>query len=164
MDVTILGKACLHFWRNFIEQNKVDPFQEAVTIASACNLVFRRNFLQPDTIGIMTTNAYRLADRQLLGGVKLLLWTAHTENVNIEYSFNGREVRLPEGFLVDGYDKNSKTVYEIHGYFFRGCEQCYANQMQALYANSNDALVNRREQTEMKVKRMKEAGYNVKEM
>jgi hypothetical protein len=37
----------------------IDPFQKCITIASACNLVFRTKFLRPDTIGISPAQGYR---------------------------------------------------------------------------------------------------------
>jgi hypothetical protein len=58
-DVVILRKACLTLRQLFLEltsadgQRGIDPFQKCITIASACNLVFRTKFLRPDTIGII---------------------------------------------------------------------------------------------------------------
>jgi hypothetical protein len=40
-------------------QGGIDPFQKRITIASACNLVFRAKFLRPDTIGIIPAQGYR---------------------------------------------------------------------------------------------------------
>jgi hypothetical protein len=63
-DVNILRQSCLKFRECFLNTNSVDPLLECITIASACNLVFRRNFLKPETIGIIPQNGYRLADNQ----------------------------------------------------------------------------------------------------
>jgi hypothetical protein len=63
-DVNILRQSCLKFRDCFLKTNNVDPFLECITIASACNLVFRRNFLKPETIGIVPQNGYRLSDKQ----------------------------------------------------------------------------------------------------
>lgn len=43
-DVDILRRSCLEFRRLFIQTTDVDPFAKCITIASACNLVFRKNF------------------------------------------------------------------------------------------------------------------------
>ena len=37
----------------------IDPFQSNITIASACNHVFRANFLQENKIGIIPNGGYR---------------------------------------------------------------------------------------------------------
>jgi hypothetical protein len=63
-DVNILRQSCLKFRDCFLKTNNVDPFLECITIASACNLVFRRNFLKRETIGIVPQNGYRLSDKQ----------------------------------------------------------------------------------------------------
>jgi hypothetical protein len=63
-DVNILWQSCLKFLECFLNTNNVDPLLECITIASACNLVFRRNFLKPETIGIIPQNGYCLADKR----------------------------------------------------------------------------------------------------
>lgn len=70
-DVEILAQACIKFRSLLLEQCNVDPFMESVTIASACNLVFRRNFLKPNTIGIIPKKGYRLVDNQSAIAAKL---------------------------------------------------------------------------------------------
>ncbi|WAR08684.1 hypothetical protein MAR_018642 [Mya arenaria] len=52
-DVDILRKCCLKFRKMFMELTKkgvgnigIDPFENCITIASACNLVYRTNFLE----------------------------------------------------------------------------------------------------------------------
>lgn len=52
-DVEILSQACLKFRDQLISTGNVCPFTEECTIASACNKVFRCNFLKPYTIGII---------------------------------------------------------------------------------------------------------------
>ncbi|CAC5385562.1 unnamed protein product [Mytilus coruscus] len=58
LDVDILRRCCLKFRELFMtlsnaDDEGIDPFATCITIASACNLVFRTNFLRPDTIGII---------------------------------------------------------------------------------------------------------------
>jgi len=54
-DVTVLLEACQIFRRDFMEIGNIDVFLEAVTIASACNKVLRKQFLKPQTIGLIPT-------------------------------------------------------------------------------------------------------------
>ena len=46
-DVTVLRQACQIFKREFIEIGNIEVFVESFTIASACNKVLRKNFLNP---------------------------------------------------------------------------------------------------------------------
>ena len=57
-DVNILRTGCLKFRECFLETNNVDPSLECLTIASACYLVFQKNFLKAETIGIIPNNGY----------------------------------------------------------------------------------------------------------
>jgi hypothetical protein len=52
-DVDILRRCCLEFRELFRQITDVDPFASCLTIASACNLVFRKTFLEKDTIAII---------------------------------------------------------------------------------------------------------------
>ena len=68
--VDILCKHILVFRDLFIESTKtmtsvgIDPFESFLTIAMACNLVYRENFLQEKTIGIILRTGYRRCDVQ----------------------------------------------------------------------------------------------------
>ncbi|KAK5647970.1 hypothetical protein RI129_002862 [Pyrocoelia pectoralis] len=73
-DVDILKRACMKFREMFINECDVDPFTESITIASACNLMFRRKFLQPDTTGVIPKGGYRRADNQSLVVIQWFVW------------------------------------------------------------------------------------------
>jgi hypothetical protein len=57
-DVTVLPQACQIFRRNFVEIGNIEVFLEVITIASACNKVFRKEFLTPDALGLIPTGGY----------------------------------------------------------------------------------------------------------
>ena len=95
-DVTVLREACQIFRRDFMEIGNIDVFLEAVTIASACNKVFRKQFLKPQTIGLIPTDGYRCNKNY---SKKALMWLLHmqqADNYHIKHARNGREYRLPE--------------------------------------------------------------------
>jgi hypothetical protein len=48
----------------------IDPLVDACTIASACNRVFRTNFLEKDTIGLVPPGGYRRSQRQSVVAIK----------------------------------------------------------------------------------------------
>ena len=118
-DVTVLRQACQMFRRDFIDVGNVDVFLESCTIASACNKVFCKRFLKPDTIGFIPSGGYT-CNRNY--SKKALLWILHMEeedNCKILHARNGREVRLPElpQFSVDRYCAETRTVFEFMGCF-----------------------------------------------
>lgn len=57
-DVTVLREACQSFRRLFLQIRNVEVFLESMTIASACNKVFRKKFFQPKRIGIIPARGY----------------------------------------------------------------------------------------------------------
>lgn len=73
-DVEILRLASTQFRNFFWSENKIDPFIDAATLASACNKVFRANYLPADTIGIIPNGGYRFKDNQSQIGLKWLCW------------------------------------------------------------------------------------------
>ncbi|KAK4874279.1 hypothetical protein RN001_013639 [Aquatica leii] len=165
MDVQILVKACLRFWKLFKTENNVDCFQEATTIASACNLAFRRNFLINNTIGLIPPGGYRLNDKQSSIAIKWLDWVAQNSNISIQHAGNAREFRLPEGILVDGYCFELKTVYEFLGCYWHGCENCFPNQTgdfeQADVKSKSDLMFLRREHTQARADSIRNFGYEL---
>jgi hypothetical protein len=57
-DVTVLRQSCQAFRREFKDIGKIEVFQESITIASACNKVFRKRLLQTYTIGLIPKGGY----------------------------------------------------------------------------------------------------------
>ncbi|KAK4880439.1 hypothetical protein RN001_008585 [Aquatica leii] len=163
-DVNILRKACLEFWNRFTTSNGVDPFRESCTIAGACNTVFRRNYLTENSIGLIPPNGYRMADKQSTIAIQWLLWLEHTLNIKIQHAGNSREVKLKEGFLVDGFCHATNTVYQFHGCYFHGCEICFPDQTAELSADKQDTMFAKREKTEATATRIRSFGYNLVEM
>jgi len=49
---------------------------EAITVASACNKLLRKRFLENDTMGLMPTGGYTSNDKQ---SKKALIWLLHME-------------------------------------------------------------------------------------
>ncbi len=117
-DVDILRRSCMEFRKLFRDSTGIDPFEKCLTIASACNLVYRTNFLKEDTIAVF--NSYRqLKTKQSNTGIKWLSYVAEKENIHIEHVRNGGEERL-ERYSMDGYHRESNTVYEFQGCLWHG--------------------------------------------
>lgn len=167
-DVTILRRACLAFRKMFIECGKVCPFEESTTIASACSRVYRKNFLKKDRIGIIPTGGYRWGQNQSRKAVSWLIWMEHELGLIIAHAGHGRETRLPEGVLVDGYyeeiidDAVIKHVLQFHGCYWHGCPRCYT--VNRNHGVSTDTMDARLERTQFIAAKIVTAGYILTEM
>ena len=127
-DVAVLLQGVLAFRAQFMEMTikdevaprGVDPFASNITIAGACNRVFRQLFLKPDTVGLIPSNGYRPNDVQSLEAIRWLMYLNETEpraqGSVIRHARNGGEARLPGIGKVDGYREKDgvKWVYEFH--------------------------------------------------
>ena len=129
-DVDILRTACLELRKLFMQiSNGIDPFQHCITIASACNLVFRARFLQSDTIGLIPAQGYCPEEKQSKKALKWLEYVTRAEHVQIKHARNGGEVKIGN-YKVDGYYETSdkRIVLEYHGCLYHGCPSCFARE------------------------------------
>ena len=105
------------FKREFAQIGNIDVFQESITIASACNKVLRKRFLQRDIIGLIPKGGYTANHKQ---SKKALMWLVNrerTDGCTILHGRNGREYRLPElpHLSVEEFCPETGTVYEFMG-------------------------------------------------
>ncbi|XP_018574075.1 uncharacterized protein LOC108913090 [Anoplophora glabripennis] len=152
------------FRQQLLETGNVCPYTEACTIASACNKVYRRNFLQPNTIGIIPKGGYRWRDNQSKIDIQWLVWEEHTRGLNISHAAKEKEARVA-GVKVDGYNPETKQVFEFHGCYFHGCPNCFKyNRDEPLHEDPSQTLNTRHETTLAKIQRLRDLGYEVVEM
>ncbi|XP_018570577.2 uncharacterized protein LOC108910461 [Anoplophora glabripennis] len=163
-DVEILTRACLKFRQQLMETTNVCPFTEACTIASTCNKVFRRNFLKPNTIGIIPKSGYRWRDNQSKIAIQWLVWEEKQRNVNIQHAAKQQEATI-HGVKVDGFCSETEEVFEFHGCYYHGCPSCFkCNRGEPLQDNPAETMDLRHESTISKTDRLKNLGYEVIEM
>jgi len=106
---------CQVFRRNFMQIGKLDVFLESINIASACNMVLRKRFLQPDTIGLIPTGGYTCNKNYSKKAVIWLLHMEETDGVKVMHGRTGREYKVTElpQFSLHGYcprDSNNIRV------------------------------------------------------
>jgi hypothetical protein len=142
-DVDILRQAVLAFRKLFMDMTSalpdvnplgldvpnrvIDPFKECITIASACNKVFRSKFLEPNTIGLIPAEGYVPKHNQSVKALQWLKYISHKDNIRIQHAKNGGEVTVA-GHKVDGYyedEQGVKHCLEYDGCFFHGHMQCF---------------------------------------
>ena len=107
-DVDILRRCCLEFRELFHNVTDIDPFT-ILTIASACHLVYRTNYLLKDTIAIIPPLGYCPKNKQSLFAHKWLSYTAEKNETYVQHARNGGEKRVGP-YLLDGYHEETHTV------------------------------------------------------
>ena len=147
-DMALLQAGCEASTKEFERHADFNPFAKCVTIASACNLYWRKHCLQENTIAVEPLKGWRGAN--VNQSVKALQWLYFKEQGlakpdaspdRIRHVRNGSEqsVTCVEGrYFVDGYDPQSNTVYEFHGCFWHGCPRCHPGNRHARHAANPD--------------------------
>ncbi|XP_031635355.1 uncharacterized protein LOC116348474 [Contarinia nasturtii] len=162
-DVTILRLACLKFRSMMIPLTHVDPFNQ-VTVASTCMKVYKTNFLEENMIPILPRHGYRLRDNQSFKAINWLEWEAHNRNINIISASNGREVRINEHIVVDGYHEPTRTVFSFHGCWWHMCKKCYPFQHHTLPGEKKMPASVLYDNTMLRAEKIRSLGYNLIEI
>ena len=121
--------------------------------------IYRSNYMPKDTIAIV--QEYSKTDNYSKMSIMWLDYMSKAKGLNIQHALNGGEKKLDidgKTYKVDGFCKETKTVYEFYGCFWHGCQNCYKpnivnskNQMDM--GTLNDQTIEKREN-------IKSAGYN----
>jgi hypothetical protein len=124
-DVHILTECCLAYRKLMCEETGCDPFAY-LTCASVCNAVYRANFMPDEAIARVPPSGYKHA-RYSEEALEWLEYVKEFEGVpNLRHAANSERGEMHIGkYFVDGFDKNSNTIFEYHGCFFHGCQKCY---------------------------------------
>ena len=150
-DVDILRRGMQEFRRLFIEMKDVntekelgtDPLLYMTIAALAYDGVYRRHYLLPDTIkyvGRPKRGNYSAVS------IEWMEYVMTKRNVFIQHAENNEEYEAMlykpsgEAYLkkVDGYDRDTNTIYEFAGCFYHSCKYCYPqDQMHPLKSDMN---------------------------
>ena len=85
----------------------------------------------------------------------------HLKGQNIQHALNGGEKELTiddKTYKVDGFCKETNTIYEFYGYFWHGCPKCYRPNIVNSKNQKDMGTLN--DQTIKKRETIKHAGYN----
>jgi hypothetical protein len=137
-DVIILATACIKFRDLFMFasepndqqlvhefKNGIDPFQSAITIASACNLIFRTKYLKSESIGLIPHGGYNRSLHQSYFAKQWLLWIQHSKKISIQYETKIANHKV-DGF---GYISGKATIFEAYGCFYHGHPTCFSGSL-----------------------------------
>ena len=126
-DVLLLKEGCIKFahiikeithnWKGFI-----NPFTNSLTAPSMCHVLYRRDLMPKESIGIIPEiNTRRLTSSKCVSWLKHV---AETENIQIQHALNRGEFKVGN-YFVDGICFDNNTIYEFHGCLYHGCQKCY---------------------------------------
>ena len=174
-DVALLQAGCEAFATEFASHADFNPFAKCVTIASACNLYWRRHHLKKNTIAVEPLKGWRGAN--VNQSFKALQWLYYKEQCipkqgvcqdRIKHVRNGGEQRVTtatNSYFVDGYEPQSNTVYEFYGCFWHGCPRCHPGNRHAKHATNADRTMEELwRATLAKEAALRLAGYTVQAM
>ncbi|CAH3045654.1 unnamed protein product, partial [Porites lobata] len=173
-DVALLKAGCEAFQEEFEQQAGFNPMAKCITIASACNLYWRKHHLTPDTIAVEPLAGWRGA--QVNQSLKALQWLYYQEHLlpkegasadRIRHVRNGGEQSIRTSahpYFVDGYDPVTRTVYEFHGCLYHGCPRCYPVRTAKHYATPDRTVEELYQATLAKRMILLRAGYTVLEI
>ena len=169
-DVKLLKEECLKFVAEFEEIAGFNPLVEAVTIASACNLFWRREKLEADLIALEPQGGWR--GNRINQSKIALEWLYYQDHLlggmgRVRHVRNGGKVQVGtpgEMVYVDGYDETTHTIFEFYGCYYHGCPRCFKRQRDVRRNCHADRTVNEvYEATERKAAMLRLCGYHVVE-
>lgn len=130
------------------------------TLASLCHGIFKAQYLKENSIAQIPAGGY-LHQKYSNRSIEWLEYLNYSENLKIVHQRNSSrgEIRINK-FRVDGYDAESKTIYEFNGCFFHGHPACIDNMasINPVMKTSFECLLKR---TLNKKRALQRQGYTV---
>ncbi|GFT35662.1 uncharacterized protein TNCV_2849541 [Trichonephila clavipes] len=160
-DVDILRRCCKIFREQFQSVTGVDPFTY-VTIASACMAVYRSGHIKPKTIAMIPVQGYCNSTNFSRDSIRWLDFVAHTEGHRILHALNGTGEPKIAGYSVDGFCKETNTVYQYQGCFHHGCKICYDGDL--IHPLTGTTMRSLRQKKEGVIDTLRQRGYNIIQM
>ena len=173
-DVQLLKQGCEAFQNEFHSQAGFNPMAKCFTIASACNLYWRKKHLGANTIAVEPLRGWR--GPNVNNSLKALQWLYFQEHLlpkqgasqdRIKHVRNGGEQSVRTAttmYFVDGYDPVTNTVYEFNGCLYHGCPSCYPLRDVKNYAAPDRTVQELFNATEAKRMALLRAGFTVIEL
>jgi hypothetical protein len=125
-DVELLCQGALEFRRvNILSSKRSEddpgccPFRERITLAGYCNMLYTRNYMPENSIGMLPPSGFNPASNMSRECELWLKFIATSENIHIEHAKNGGE-KIVHPYAVDGFCESNKTLYEFLGCHFHG--------------------------------------------
>jgi hypothetical protein len=125
-DTDILLKAIVKMRSLLISiTNGYDVLLKACTIAGIAIRIFRKLFLEEETLAIVPETGYEKVDRASDKAIKYFEWLSKKNNIHIQHAGNGREKKFlmmdpvtgqTFNMKVDGYYEKLDLIFEFLGW------------------------------------------------
>ena len=154
-DVEILRTAWLKYRQLFLDicckenpEKQLDP-TKFITLASLCNAIYRAYFMPKKSIAILNDFNPSFSIEE----IEYLYYIEKSNGITLEKQYKIGSM------YVDGYNKETNTVYQYNGCYFHGCKYCYSRDiMNSQNGKSMDMLLR---DTLKKKQKLLDLGYNV---
>ena len=94
----------------------IDPLQGSITSPAFAAKLFRRNYMKPNTIGVLGRTSINNQQKISNCAMQWLKYISCKENVRIQHGLNGKEIQCGK-YFIDGLDQENKLIYEFNGKF-----------------------------------------------
>lgn len=167
-DVKLLKEGCPKFVQEFEEIAGFNPLIQSVTIASACNYLWREEKLKEDLIVLEPSGGWH--GNHINQSEVALQWLYFQDHQRGGmgrgcHVGSGGEIQVltpGESYYVDGFDQETNTVFEFYGYFYHGCPRCFKTCRDVKRNCHKDRTVNEvYDATLKKASMLRLAGYEV---
>ena len=85
-DVNLLANGCIAFIKVIKEKTNIDPFQNSTTLASLCHVIYRQNYMIPNSIAIIPEYGYNPYQNSSKNAKLWLKYMSGTKNLRIEHA------------------------------------------------------------------------------
>ena len=164
----------MKFQEDFESLALFNPMAHSITIASFCNLYYRKLCLIPKANPSEPVRGWCGKGRvHSQTALEWLYWREHCQTQNepqtsrtkdqIAHAGNQEEHALRIGgskVYVDGFDRSQNKVYEFLGDFYHGSPVAFPNRQMQSPFHSNKTMQEVYEETQERIKTIEEAGYH----
>lgn len=113
-----------------------------------------------DSIAIVPNLGFDPSRQFSMKGCRWLVWMSRNGRV-IRHAKNGREMQIGP-YTVNGYDEETRTVYEFYGCYWHGCSTCHPELETQSHPHRSDCTYGALYQhTLIREHQLREQGYEV---
>ncbi len=171
-DVNLLREGCEMYRKEFITMWGLDPLVSAITGASATHLAFRKNYLKPDSILVLSDHGLQPETHYLAMANGWLAWIMQKDQVEIQCALNGKERKVGSCHL-DGYlgtnqgefplrasypSATGYVAFEFYGCLFHGHQECMGKNKKDPWGRS---MAERWQKTLQREQFLKREGFHI---
>ena len=164
-DVKLLKAGCDIFREQSERRTELNPF-DSITIAASCMADLKKNHLKENMIAAEPIMGWRSGIKtQSKQAKEWLLWEEKQLGRQICSAMNEGEYHIiGTRYHADGYDPQTRTVFEFNGCHVHGCRTCYPNRTEIHKRLGDRNMDSVRKETQKKKDELLRHGYKVKEM